>query len=236
MVKALIYTLMLASLSHKELTSLPPIPLASPEGITHDAQKLLLILTSHLESTLHLNCRGPLTFRGDFTEMMQWSLCVFKNLTRPNKLSRSSATGTEEDGDNAIATYILLDAGVVPLLLCVVCVDSRRDRQEVGEECCSSSDDDLLLHRWNSNSLQDVALYTLLHLASILQVQGILREGECGCIRNLSWIVECGTSSEKLRHFILDSVDDDDDAEKDGLSQLGLQAMKAVGCFNLVAD
>jgi hypothetical protein len=222
LVDALAYALLLASLSNEELASLPPIPLASPDGVPHTPRKLLSILTSNLESmniytsryTTDLNA-PPLTFEGGFAETARWSLCALKNLTRPDKLAKSSLTNSGAAGSDSVAAYAILDAGVIPLLLRIVRLEiSVQDPLEVGGAGSTC---------WTLNSAQDAALYTLMHMASVPEVRGVLMD-ECGLPRELSKIV--GQSNEKLTDLVIGTLDSR--TETTNIAKLGLQSMKAV--------
>ncbi|KAL3782778.1 hypothetical protein HJC23_003099 [Cyclotella cryptica] len=239
-VEALAYALLLASLSSEELASLPPIPLETPEGVVHTPLKLLSILTSILEDmNLHPSSRykadgnsPPMLFEGGLAETARWSLCALKNLTRPDKLSPSSvvkAVSKEEASVDRVAAYALLDAGIVPLILRVVRIEAAdgngpflQDPLEVGGGDGVSASN---FPCWHLNSPQDAALYVLLHLTSVPEVRGILRN-ECGCTHELTKIVECGKSNEKLASLATGSLDRDA-AEVTDLAHLGLQSMKA---------
>jgi hypothetical protein len=183
----------------------------------------------------------PISFDGGFAETARWSLCALKNLTRPEKLSPSSivnADNKDEASACGVAAHALLDAGLVPLLLRVIRIEEvggngpfLQDPLEVGGGDRPITNN---VPCWQLNSPQDAALYVLLHLASIPEVRGILRD-ECGCTHELTKIVECGKSNVKLLGLATGSLDWDA-AEVADLAQLGLQSMKAVCLIIVIYD
>jgi hypothetical protein len=229
LVETLVYVILLASLSNEQLATLPPIPLTDKDRKTYSPKQLLSILTTNLEHLgLHPSNRHahapPLVFDGMFAETARWSLCALKNLTRPDKLARS--TSASGDNRDAMAARSLLDAGVVPLLLRIVRlnVDNvafKQDPQEVGIGDVETQDTPC----WSMNSAQDAALYTLLHLASVPEVRHTLRD-EYGCGYELSKIVASGKGNKKLSALIVEL--DVNDPNADHVAQLGLQCIKAV--------
>lgn len=220
--------------------------MASPDGVPHSPRKLLSILISTLVTTSYhyysnrykLDANAPPLLIDDsrpFPETARWCLCAFKNLTRPGKLSSSSLA--DDVSGNAAAAFALLDAGVMPLLLRIVRVAEvnaastetihRQDPLEVGVETATTSKDVVQnFPSWYSNSAQDAALYTLLHMSSVPGVRRTLRE-DCGCVAELLNIVNCGTTNEKLLIAVTDCAPGVGPDETD-LAQLGLQCMKAV--------
>lgn len=229
LIEALAYVLLLASLSNEQLAALPPIPLENSDGNVPTPRKLLLVLSSNLQrmemfptNSFKPDASDPLlALDGGFTETARWSLCALKNLTRPDKLASysfgSNYASTDNDGVSA-AAYALLDAGVVPLLLRIICLEGTflRDPKEVGGDNTNSIPD------WPLNSAQDAALYTLLHIASVPEIRGTLRD-VYDCTSELLKIAECGKSSDMLNV----------DPESDNKLNLGLQSMKAVSIINL---
>ena len=157
--------------------------------------------------------------------------------------------GEEEIAGDAVAAHALLDAGMLPLLLRVVRVrttiskstnghDQAGHKDEWDEKKLQNDDEeDINFPIWCSNSAQDAALYTLLHMASVPGIRRILRE-ECGCVEELSNIVNCGRENKKLLSAVMTGKVENGGGEgQDGsdLLQLGLQCMKAVSAVNAVS-
>lgn len=146
-----------------------------------------------------------------------------KNLTRPGKLSSTSNYQQQPElllSGDAIAARAIIDAGLVPILLRVIRV-AKSDRASSGnvvfgsaapcdpfvgrlpDEICNegyvvSSPNMINMPTWNSNSAQDAALYTLMHMTSISSVRDdLLRksdyvDGGSLVIDELKNIVDCG--------------------------------------------
>lgn len=216
LVEALTYTILLCSLSNEQLASLPPIQLEDTDGTVHTPRKLLNTLTYSMENMGYLSNPNanlpPIRFDGTLAETARWSLCALKNLSRPDQLAPSSIIeGKDDPSLDSLAAYALIDTGVLPLLLRII----RFDITPAGGGSSSNLS-------WSLNSAQDAALFTLLHLASVPEVRGKLKE--YGCISGLTSIVEYGKANKDLNDLIMGSYDDKD---TDNLSNLGLQSMKA---------
>ncbi len=245
----------MASLTAEQLATVGPIPLTSPDGAPNSPSQLLSLLFASMESKLkfHLNkgCRSntvatkkdeglaalpPSMGRDDFAfpEMARWCLGALKNLLRPSKLSpsnvicgRISSADTLPTNDeevvthnnmdaSAIAAHAILDAGILPILLRLLNNnEGHRAKNEI-------------LYNWQSNSAQDSALYTLMHMSSVPQVRKELRENY-GCIEVLTNILTYG--KKVIGERLLTSKDD---KELESLSQLRLQCLKAVSIHSSV--
>lgn len=146
-----------------------------------------------------------------FFETARWCLGALKNLTRPMKLSSSSiGIGNEEQQKDAVATRAILDAGILPLLLRIL--------------KSKGYDDTGTMHSWHPNSVQDAALYILLHMTSVPQVRKLLRV-DYECVDVLRSVLQYG----KVVIGEKSLVKDDDD---ESLRLLSLQCLKAVRfCF-----
>lgn len=228
LIATLTYALLLSSLSNEQLATLPPIPLADSDGVSHSPRKLLSILTTNLEEfglcpyNHHTpDCNAPpLTFDDSaFAETARWSLCVLKNLTRPDKVA--ACDHVVHGNGAALAACALIDAGVVPLLLRIVRLNAgnstfKQDHKEVGGGNSNTNNS----CSWSLNSAQDAALYTLLHLATVPEIRGALND--CKCHNELLRIVECGRESFG------------NEADSDDMAQLGLQTIKAVSSCTLI--
>ena len=171
-----------------------------------------------------------------FPETARWCLCALKNLTRSGKLSSSCTNG----GDNnmvtgeIVAARAIIDAGLVPILLRVIRVAKKGDTttSDLGyasdpyvgrlpdeicnDEGCGVSLPNLMnVPTWTSNSAQDAALYTLMHMTSILSVRDDLLCQTCGVggesliVDELKNIVECGLDGVGVGDKLLDVVTGD---------------------------
>ena len=176
-----------------------------------------------------------------FPETARWCLGALKNLLRPSKLAPSNGIGdrisladtlptNDEDDEillkdlgfvthnmdaSAIATHAILDAGILPFLLSVL------QHNEPHHDSTLISENDIW-HNWQSNSVQNSALYILMHISSVPQVRKELRENY-ECIDVLSNILAYG--KKVIGERLLKSKDDE---ELESLSQLRLQCLKAV--------
>lgn len=174
-----------------------------------------------------------------FPETARWCLGALKNLLRPSKLAPSNGIGDrisladtlptndEDDGillkdlgfvthnmdASAIATHAILDAGILPFLL------SLLQHNEIHHGSALEND---IWYNWQSNSVQDSALYILMHMSSAPQTRKELRENY-ECVDVLSNIVVYG--KKVIGERLLKSKDDE---ELESLSQLRLQCLKAV--------
>lgn len=217
----------------------------------------------------HDNISPPLLLSDNekcpFPETARWCLCALKNLTRPGKLSSSSKSVNSENelSGDVIAARAIIDAGLVPILLRVIRVAKKADATDVNsslrsdlfvgklpDEICNEghvvSPNMVNMPTWNSNSAQDAALYTLMHMASISSVsEELLRkngsvDGGSLIIDELKNIVHCGLDSVGVGDRLLDVVTGDglvaDVDREDGaamavegaeLGWLALQCMKA---------
>jgi len=211
-----------------------------------------------------------------FPETARWCLCALKNLTRPGKLSSSSTGSSGSSSRNeealsgdAIASRAIIDAGLVPILLRVIRVAKKAANasSDLDASGTRSSSDDLFVGRlpdeicneghvvspnminmptWNSNSAQDAALYTLMHMTSISSIRDDLLRKNDGVgggslvVDELKNIVDCGLDSVGVGDRLLDVVTGDglvaDVDREDGaamavegaeLGWLALQCMKA---------
>jgi len=132
-----------------------------------------------------------------FPETARWCLCALKNLTRASK--------------DSSAAYILVNTGIVPLILRIVTVGSTAaDITPAGDDSHSTGktpepsepgpvEDSKILHHnnpslWDSNSIQDAALFLLLNIASISEGSDYL--GKRDTIDVLSKIAESLYSSK----------------------------------------
>lgn len=183
--------------------------------------------------------------------------------------SSSISLNNNEDvlpGD-AIAARAIIDAGLVPILLRVIRVAKKKKRKAgttttgsldasedgsdpyVGllpDEICNEghvvSPNMVNMPTWNSNSAQDAALYTLMHMVSMPSVCGDLlrKSGSVGggsrVIDELKNIVDCGVGvGDRLLDVVtgdglVADVDREDGAmavEGSELGWLALQCMKA---------
>jgi hypothetical protein len=177
-----------------------------------------------------------------FPETARWCLGALKNLLRPSKLSPSHVTDTQptndkEDGAllkdlgfvtptmdaSAIAAHAILDTGILPLLLRLL-----NNNEEHRDSALNSCAKNKILYNWQSNSAQDSALYTLMHMSSVPQVRKELRENY-GCIEVLTNILTYG--KKVIGERLLMSKDDE---ELESLSHLRLQCLKAVSIHSSV--
>ena len=178
-----------------------------------------------------------------FPETARWCLGALKNLLRPSKLSPLNIiddrisladtlpTNDEEDGAllndlgfvthnmdaSAIAAHAILDTGILPLLLRLL-----NNHEEHRDSALNSCAKNKILYNWQSNSAQDSALYTLMHMSSVPQVRKELRENY-GCIEVLTNILTYG--KKVIGERLLMSKDD---KELESLSHLRLQCLKTV--------
>lgn len=184
-----------------------------------------------------------------FPETARWCLGALKNLTRPSKLSElelkypsnvvveSSSNNDERDqdvseeellagdkGSSAVAAHAILDAGLLPLLLRVL-------KQADSFEHADGESGSHILYSWQSNSAQDAALYTLLHMSSVPQVRRVLRE-ENGCAEVLASILNYAKGDAICSRLLLASNGKCDE-DADSLGQLSLQCVKAVSFLPL---
>ena len=177
-----------------------------------------------------------------FPETVRWCLGALKNLLRPSKLAPSNGIGDrislvdtlptndEDDGillkdlgfvthnmdASAIATHAILDAGILPFFLSLL-----QHNETCHHDSALMSENDIW-YNWQSNSVQDSALYILMHMSSVPQVRKELRENY-ECVDVLSNIVNYG--KKVIGERLLKSKDDE---ELESLSQLRLQCLKAV--------
>ena len=223
----------------------------------------------------HNNISPPLLLSDNencpFPETARWCLCALKNLTRPGKLSSSSTGSRNEEAlsGDAIAARAIIDAGLLPILLRVIRVAKKAASasSDLDASGTRSSSDDLFVGRlpdeicneghvvspnminmptWNSNSAQDAALYTLMHMTSISSIRDdLLRKNDGGgggslVLDELKNIVDCGLDGVGVGDRLLDVVTGDglvaDVDREDGaamavegaeLGWLALQCMKA---------
>lgn len=182
--------------------------------------------------------------------------------------SSSISLNNNEDvlSGDAIAARAIIDAGLVPILLRVVRVaKEKKKKADTTTGSLSASEDEsdpyvgllpddicneghvvspnmVNMPTWNSNSAQDAALYTLMHMASMPSVSGdLLRKGSnvgggSRVIDELKKIIDCGVG---VGDRLLDVVTGDglvaDTDREDGsmavegaeLGCLALQCMKA---------
>uniref|UniRef100_A0A7S4NC32 Uncharacterized protein n=1 Tax=Odontella aurita TaxID=265563 RepID=A0A7S4NC32_9STRA len=112
-------------------------------------------------------------------ETARWCLCAIKNLTRPSSAVRDPLT-----------ILAVVESGTIPVLLRVVTVSSAND-----------------VAGWDSNSVQDAALTSLLNLASLTAVTMVKKHlVEQGAVEVLADVAEVGNKGG--------GTDPDDDAEK----------------------
>lgn len=230
----------MASLTTTQLNRLGPIPLTSPEGIHYTPRKLLSTLFGLIETKLGIRYRkgGDSSVKfttgdgGDdcpFPETARWCLGALKNLTRPSKLSQNTSSSEEEvsksvqlEDASSVASQAILDAGLLPILLRIL----------RNKESSSSA----LYYNWTSNSSEDAALYTLMHMTSAPTVRdellqysdcayvlvGILNYGKVigkRLLKNVTGGDEEGNGEQD------EEIKNEDDAE---LGLVGLQCLKAV--------
>lgn len=178
-----------------------------------------------------------------FPETARWCLCALKNLTRPGK-KMNCASMTNDVGQtqvllsgDAIAARAIIDAGLVPILLRVIRVAKTESTAELGFSLENSASCDLFVGRlpdeigndqgrvtlpniinmptWNSNSAQDAALYTVMHMSSISSVRDdLLRKnnrvgGGSIVVDELKNIVDCGLDGVGVGDRLLDVVTGD---------------------------
>ena len=138
-------------------------------------------------------------------------MSALKNLTRPGALA-PSRPGGNDDGDDAaaIASRAILDAGMLPLLVGIL-LHKPGEGGEGGTP-----------HDWQPNTLQDSALYTLLHMSALPGIRGALVTEEMNCAEVLSGI--CGACG---RHEAGKGPGD--------LDQMRLQHLKAVSYFVVIS-
>ena len=107
-----------------------------------------------LRSTMErLNLDRNLAANPQFPETARWCICALKNLTRPSK--------------DPLAAHAVTDSGIVPLLLKILTVrGDYPDRNDAKNEPSM----------WESNSLQDAALFTILNLATSQPARHYLKE------------------------------------------------------------
>lgn len=150
--------------------------------------------------------------------------------------------GMSELSGDAIAARAIIDAGLLPIILRVIRVakaDSTGTGLEVGggsfgdaaacdpfvgrlpDEICNeggyvtSSPNMINMPTWNSNSAQDAALYTLMHMTSVSSVrEEMLRRndhvgGGSLVVEELKNIVDCGSDGVGIGDRLLDVVTGD---------------------------
>jgi len=141
-----------------------------------------------------LNDRFFDTSRLLYPETARWCLCALKNLTRPAK-------------DTAVAARELCRTGIVPLILRIITIAKIISDEYVDYEINSrnssflSIDEDSLGNMetlepqygnlpctWLANSIQDVALFTILHLSAYQSVRNEILQ--MNIIQILSLIVD----------------------------------------------
>eukprot|EP00984_Skeletonema_dohrnii_P002432 scaffold836_cov77-Skeletonema_dohrnii-CCMP3373.AAC.6 len=192
----------------------------------------------------HNNISPPLLLSDNencpFPETARWCLCALKNLTRPGKLSSSSTGSRNEEAlsGDAIAARAIIDAGLLPILLRVIRVAKKAANasSDLDASGIQSSSDDLFVGRlpdeicneghvvspnminmptWNSNSAQDAALYTLMHMTSISSIRNdLLSKNDGGgggllVVDELKNIVDCGLDGVGVGDRLLDVVTGD---------------------------
>jgi len=248
LIDSLSYALLLASLTTEQLSTLGPIPLTSPEGTPHTPRKLLSLVFSLLETKLGIRYQRngnaasfaneeddlpPLSLGSDdcpFPETARWCLSALKNLTRPGKLSPSHVDAAHNNSEemglltnkdaSAVAAYAILDAGILPLLLRIL-----KHKESGTAESNGLSTDRGAYYSWQSNTAQDAALYTLMHMASVPQVRRVMREDYRGCVEVLVSILNYGkVIGERLKNAAISGGGEDGDEE---LGQTSLQCLKA---------
>lgn len=148
-----------------------------------------------------------------FAETARWCLGALKNLTRPSKLAPSSSITCKgsNTSSSVLASQAILEAGILPLLLRIL--NSKR------------YDSTGTIYSWETNSAQDAALYTFLHMTSVHQNRQVLMgdDDNYGCVEVLTSILRYGKVVIGERSLVKD-----DDGKS--LCQLNLQCMKAVSC------
>jgi len=119
-----------------------------------------------LRSTMErLNLDRNLAANPQFPETARWCICALKNLTRPSK--------------DPLAAHAVTDSGIVPLLLKILTVrGDYPDRNDAKNEPSM----------WESNSLQDAALFTILNLATSQPARHYLKEVDA--VHTLSGITD----------------------------------------------
>lgn len=144
-----------------------------------------------------------------FAETARWCLGALKNLTRPTKLAPSSSITGKGTSSSVVASQAIIEAGILPLLLRIL--NSKR------------YDNTGTIYSWETNSAQDAALYTFLHMTSVPQYRQVLMgdDDDYGCVEVLSSILRYGKVVIGERSLVKD-----DDGES--MCQLNLQCMKAV--------
>ena len=245
----------LASLTTEQLEKLGPIPLTSPEGVPYNPRKLLSTLFSLLESKLGIHYRKfdgttftrvsqdarynendlpLLSLSGDncpFPETARWCLGALKNLTRPGKLTPLSAVDDQQSGAlvsdaSSVASQAILDAGILPLLLRILKI------KEGGGDSSGT------LYNWSSNSAQDAALYTVVHMTSVPQLRQVLRE-EYKCVEVLAGILNYGKVVQCLfknaSSELVQDAGEEQKKEAAELNQASLQCLKAVSYYSMTS-
>mmetsp|Transcript_2329 Transcript_2329/g.5088 ORF Transcript_2329/g.5088 Transcript_2329/m.5088 type:complete len:1009 (-) Transcript_2329:214-3240(-) len=247
LIDSLSYALLLASLTTEQLSTLGPIPLTSPEGIPHTPRKLLSLLFSLLERKLGIRYQRngntspaneeddlpPLSLGSDdcpFPETARWCLSALKNLTRPGKLSSSNLEAAENNSEemgfltnkdaSAVAAHAILDAGIMPLLLRIL-----KHKESETAESNGLGTNRGAYYSWQSNTAQDAALYTLMHMASVPQMRRVLREDYRGCVDVLVSILNYGkVIGERFKNAAISGGGEEGDEE---LGRTSLQCLKA---------
>ena len=196
----------LASLTEEQLATLGPISLNSPEGAAYTPHKLLSILFSSLESKLGIEYQNTSLYGNDcpFIETAKWCLSALKNLTRP---------GSKSNDASEAASQAILDAGILPLLLRIL-----KHKEDISATSADSAGK--FLYNWQSNSAQDAALYTLMHMSCVPQVRRALREDYDGCVEEV--LVSILNYGESINSKLLKPELE--------LGQISLQCLKAVRC------
>jgi len=191
------------------------------DGAARRPAELFATLTSMLSDEASVDLLGPLDVASPdrpFPETARWCMSALKNLTRPGRLAPSRLTDgegqSEEDDAAAIASRAILSAGMLPLLVGILRADEKPENED-GKKEEEDGKKEEAPYNWQSNTLQDSALYTLLHMSAVPGVRGELMTEQMNCAEVLARICEaCGRR----------------EARKDlgDLSQMRLQQLKAV--------
>ena len=133
----------------------------------------------------------------------------------------------------AVAAHAIaiLDAGILPLLLRIL-----KHKEDAATATTSKNENSTaystggFLYSWQSNTAQDAALYTLMHMASVPQVRRVLREDYHGCVEVLVSILNYGkVISDRLKNAAMSGgVDGNYEEEDVELGRSSLQCLKAV--------
>ena len=223
LVESLAFTLRVASLSHKEYEAMQPLIEGDLECDKTPTQRLVTLMaeeqrirpaTSDLDYNCEPNhCRQCLVdpFHQLFPETARWCLSALKNLTRPSK--------------DTSAANSLIKTGIFSLILRFITTAGAADRafrqgSNSSSETPTPADplDDFCNapYGWDSNSMQDSALFIIMNLSACQTVRDFVIEA--GTVSVLSYITDYNAFKFDDKHIL----------NSDEIKQQDFQCMKAV--------